>query len=66
MNVDISKRYVCIYINKKWEPITELIQCKDCKYYLDNLNFCINKHLGEDFIPMDENFYCGYGVKYDK
>lgn len=46
----LQKQTICFYINGKWEPIKELIWCKDCKhrlecdYWVDNGDdwFCAN------------------------
>lgn len=40
MNDDLlQKQTICFYANGRWEPIKELVRCKDCKHRPKEPNF---------------------------
>ena len=55
---------------KKWEPLTKVIKCKNCKNFRKNIpcvggfyDGCTELLNEGNEIPVDENFYCGFAKR---
>lgn len=68
MNDDLlQKQTICFYVNGRWEPIKEIVRCKDCKFR--DTNGCRSEHshvewdgLIDEFYP-DDDWYCADGER---
>ena len=46
-----------------------LVRCRDCEYYWTEYGVCTKDEMNKgraSALPVDENFYCGYGARRTK
>lgn len=58
-----TKQYICFYRDGQWEPIKELVRCKDCKWlkWVDANDEMVYCNLYKRCFPMD--WFCADGER---